>query len=95
MATTNEGLIFGLDRKMASKKVSNVKGEIERKEFSVCREKIESGESLIINGKAGRGKSGCTADIASYCEEKKIPYIAIKLDKRIPDGNADKWGRDF
>lgn len=68
---------------------------IERKEFSVCREKIESGESLIIHGKAGRGKSGCTADIASYCEEKKIPYSAIKLDKRIPDRNADKWGRNL
>jgi hypothetical protein len=59
-------------------------GFIKRKEFSICREAIDSGNSLIIHGKAGRGKSGCTVDIINYCEEKAIPYLAIKLDKRIP-----------
>ncbi|WP_316571332.1 hypothetical protein [Neobacillus sp. YIM B06451] len=70
-------------------------GFIKRKEFSVCREAIDSGNSLIIHGKAGRGKSGCTVDIINYCEEKAIPYLAIKLDKRIPNMNAEKWGKDL
>jgi hypothetical protein len=70
-------------------------GFIKRKEFSVCREVIDSGNSLIIHGKAGRGKSGCTVDIINYCEEKAIPYLAIKLDKRIPNMNAEKWGKDL
>lgn len=68
---------------------------IDRKEFSLCRKVINSGESLIIHGKAGRGKSGCTEDIINYCRESAIPYIAIKLDKRIPSGTAQKWGRDL
>ena len=71
------------------------KGLIKRKEFFICREAIESGDSLIIHGKAGRGKSGCTVEIINYCKENNIPYLAIKLDKRIPSRNAEKWGRDL
>jgi hypothetical protein len=70
-------------------------GFIKRKEFSICREAIDSGNSLIIHGKAGRGKSGCTVDIINYCEENAIPYLAIKLDKRIPSMTAEKWGGDL
>ncbi|TWH46788.1 hypothetical protein [Sporomusa sp. KB1] len=69
-------------------------GLITRKEFSVCREVINSGDSLIIHGKAGRGKSGCTVDIINYCQENIIPYLAVKLDKRIPNGTAEKWGKE-
>lgn len=68
---------------------------IKRKEFSICREAIDSGNSLIIHGKAGRGKSGCTVDIINYCQENAVPYLAIKLDKRIPNGTAEKWGKDL
>ncbi|MGG4195790.1 hypothetical protein ABEW50_20310 [Paenibacillus jamilae] len=68
---------------------------ISRKEFSACRNAIDSGNSLIIHGKAGRGKSGCTEDIINYCQESSIPYLAIKLDKRIPRGTAEKWGKDL
>jgi len=70
-------------------------GLIKRNEFSICREAIDSGDSLIIHGKAGRGKSGCTVDIINYCQENTIPYLAIKLDKRIPSGTSEKWGRDL
>lgn len=70
-------------------------GLIKRKEFSTLREAIDSGDSLIIHGKAGRGKSGCTVDIINYCQENTIPYLAIKLDKRIPNGTAEKWGKDL
>lgn len=63
-----------------------------RDEFIKCRSELDSGKSLLIHGKAGRGKSGCTEDIINYCNEKKIQYIAVKLDKRIPSGNAETWG---
>jgi len=70
-------------------------GLIKRKEFSTLREAINLGNSLIIHGKAGRGKSGCTVDIINYCQENTIPYLAIKLDKHIPNGTAEKWGKDL
>lgn len=66
-----------------------------RNEFSICRRVIDNGESVIIYGKAGRGKSGCTVDIINYCQENTIPYLAIKLDKRIPRGTAESWGKEI
>lgn len=70
-------------------------GLFKRKEFSICRESLEKGNSLLIHGKAGCGKSGCTEDIINYCEENKIQYVAIKLDKRIPSKNAESWGNEL
>lgn len=70
-------------------------GMIIREEFEECREAIKMCKSLIIHGKAGRGKSGCTENIISYCEEEGIRYLAIKLDKRIPSGTAEKWSMDL
>ncbi len=69
---------------------------IDREEFFHCRELlINDRASIIIHGKAGRGKSGVTADIVNYCEDKAIPYIAIKLDKHIPSKSAEYWGREL
>lgn len=68
---------------------------INRDEFLRCRNIIDSGNSLIIHGKAGRGKSSCTFDIIKYCEKNQIPYLSIKLDKRIPKGTASSWGNDL
>ena len=68
-------------------------GLIERKETYDCIEKIKKDNSIIIHGKAGYGKSGCTMGIINYCEEKEIEYIAIKLDKRIPNGNLSDWSK--
>jgi len=70
-------------------------GLIERNEFVDCIKLIGSGESIIIHGRAGRGKSGCTEYITNHCLKENIPYVAIKLDKRIPVGTADKWGHDL
>ena len=68
-------------------------GLIERKEIYDCIEKIKKDNSIIIHGKAGYGKSGCTMGIINYCEEKEIEYIAIKLDKHIPNGNLLDWSK--
>lgn len=70
-------------------------GLFKRDEFLTCRDALDSGQSLIIHGKAGRGKSGCTEDIIQYCRENNMQYLAIKLDKRIPSGNTEKWGQEL
>lgn len=66
---------------------------IEREEFTKCKELIEEGKSIIIHGKAGYGKSGITQLIIQYCEQKTIPHIAIKLDKRVPRDNVEEWSK--
>ena len=64
-----------------------------RDEYKKCEEIINKGESVIISGKAGYGKSGIVQLITNYCTNNEIPYIAIKLDKRIPEGNTEEWGK--
>lgn len=66
---------------------------IEREEFSKCKELIEEGKSIIIHGKAGYGKSGITQLIIQYCDQKAIPHVAIKLDKRVPRDNVEEWSK--
>ncbi len=68
---------------------------INRPEIDKCIEDIKLNKSLIIHGKAGQGKSGCTQGVIEYCETEDIPYIAIKLDDRMPEQNADKWGEEL
>ena len=67
-------------------------GLIQRTTFEKSRELLERGESIIIHGNAGTGKSGCTEVIINYCINNSIPYLAIKLDKHIPEYNSKKWG---
>ncbi|WP_434311480.1 hypothetical protein [Hominifimenecus sp. rT4P-3] len=68
-------------------------GLIHREEFDDCIKAIENEKSAIISGSAGYGKSGCTEAILNYCDERKLPYIAIKLDRRIPHKNCEIWGQ--
>lgn len=68
------------------------KGIITRHEFEDCKKLIEMGQSFIIHGNAGAGKSGCTENIINFCNQEQIPYLSIKLDKRIPKDTAENWG---
>ncbi|WP_338991549.1 hypothetical protein KST00_01170 [Fusobacterium animalis] len=70
-------------------------GFVHRKVFDDCIEAITNEKSIIISGNAGYGKSGCTEAILNYCEEEKIPHIAIKLDRRTPHKNCESWGHDL
>jgi hypothetical protein len=70
-------------------------GYIKRKEAQICLDFIEDERSIILHGKAGYGKSGCTQEIITSCKEKNIPYIAIKLDKHVPIRNCEEWGKSL
>ncbi len=67
-------------------------GIIIRHEFEECKKMIDKGQSFIIHGNAGTGKSGCTENIIDFCNQEKISYLAVKLDKRIPKDTAESWG---
>ena len=66
---------------------------VEREEYIQCKKIIDEGGSIIINGKAGYGKSGVVQLIVEECKSNNIPYIAIKLDKRVPEINTKEWGK--
>lgn len=70
-------------------------GLIDRIEFKECIETIKAEQSFVISGNAGYGKSGCAEAILNYCEQEDIPYIAIKLDRKIPHGNSVLWGQEL
>lgn len=65
---------------------------VKREEYSQCKKIIDEGKSVIITGKAGYGKSGVVQLIVEDCKSNDIPYIAIKLDKRVPELNTREWG---
>lgn len=67
-------------------------GMIVRREFEECKKMIDAGQAFIIHGNAGMGKSGCTENVIDYCEHENIPYLAIKLDKRVPKDSSENWG---
>ena len=70
-------------------------GYIDREEARTCKSLIENGNSIIIHGNAGTGKSGCTENIVRYMEKEKIPYLAIKLDRHVPSGNSESWAMNL
>lgn len=67
-------------------------GLIKRNNLEQGIDIIKKGDSLIIHGKAGIGKSGYMENIIRYCESEYIPYLAIKLDKRMPMDTTERWG---
>ena len=63
-----------------------------RESTDLLIEEIEAGKSVIIHGKAGTGKSGCIRELINHLESNNIDYLAIQLDKHIPNDYADKYG---
>lgn len=66
-------------------------GYIERKESSECMKEIRRGNSIVLHGNAGVGKSGCTENVINKCKQEGIVHLAIKLDRNIPCGNSELW----
>lgn len=56
---------------------------------------ISQGESCVITGDAGVGKSGCMINLIEMCEKNHLPYLGIKLDKYVPINNTSEWGNNL
>lgn len=56
-------------------------------------EYLENGDSVLLHGKAGSGKSGCVELISKYLEENGTLYLRLKLDKNIPQNSSTEYGR--
>lgn len=56
---------------------------------------INKDKSIMITGKAGYGKSGAIHGLIDYLEKNKYQYLALKLDKYIPEYNSLKWSENL
>lgn len=66
-----------------------------RTQLDECKKYIQEGKSIIIHGKAGNGKSGLTENIIDWCNKNNILHLDLKLDCYMPNGTAQKWGKDL
>ena len=71
------------------------KGLLPRSQAEYCQKAISEGKSVILHGKAGEGKSGCVQNLIHILEDLSIPYLAIKLDHRVPEGTSRNWGKEI
>lgn len=71
-----------------------IKGKvIHRTETDSVLEEIAKGNSVILHGKAGVGKSGCVYEIVNKLNENNILFLALKLDKMVPETSSDTFGK--
>ena len=66
---------------------------IHRNETVKCLQEIESGNSFILHGRAGTGKSGCIIELLNQLEQRGILSLAIKMDERTPGDNSRAYGQ--
>lgn len=64
-----------------------------RSEVIYTYDEIMNGTSVIIHGKAGCGKSGVAFELANKLKSEGITYLALRLDRRAPETNAEHYGK--
>jgi hypothetical protein len=68
---------------------------IPRVETQQILECIVSGQDVILHGAAGYGKSGILYELSEHLNQKRIPFLTVRLDRRIPDKTARQFGVDM
>ncbi len=68
---------------------------IPRNETAQIIEFIDNEKDVVLHGAAGNGKSGVLYELTEYLRNQKIPYLPIRLDRRIPNANAKLFGEDM
>lgn len=67
----------------------------QRDETAELFQHLQNGANILLCGKAGSGKSGCIQNILHQLNERGILCLGIRLDKHIPDGSADTYGKNL
>lgn len=68
---------------------------IPREETSRIIECIDTEQDVILHGAAGFGKSGVLYELTEYLRRENIPYLPVRLDRRIPKKTAARFGVDM
>lgn len=65
---------------------------IPREETPRIIESIDEGQDVVVHGASGNGKSGVLYELTDYLQQQNIPYLPIRLDRRIPRNTAKQFG---
>ncbi|WP_121615792.1 hypothetical protein [Virgibacillus halodenitrificans] len=68
---------------------------INRQESEKCYKELLNGNSVIIHGKAGSGKSGCIIELKNRLREENIVHLALKIDRRVPEYSSNNYGEQL
>lgn len=68
---------------------------MKRKETEEILKVLEANGLVVLHGPAGSGKSGVLYELACDIKEKNIPYLPLRLDRRIPEKTAAQFGCDI
>ncbi len=67
---------------------------IPREETKKCLDALERNGVVILHGVAGSGKSGILYELTRILRDEKIPWLPLRLDRRIPNHTALHFGKD-
>ena len=67
---------------------------IHRSETDKVLAEISNGNSVILHGKAGYGKSGCFHEIVDKLRENGTLFLALNLAQEPPSSTSDKYGKE-
>lgn len=70
-------------------------GLFPREEADELFQHLQNGMNILLCGKAGAGKSGCIQNVLHQLNERGILCLGIRLDKHVPDGSADAYGKSL
>lgn len=68
---------------------------IAREETSRIIEAIDNGQDVVVHGPAGNGKSGVLYALTEHLRQNNIPFLPVRLDRRIPKNTASQFGQDL
>ncbi|HUY37040.1 MAG TPA: hypothetical protein VMV69_30255 [Pirellulales bacterium] len=54
-----------------------------------------SPDVVIVHGPTGFGKSGVLYQVAEGLRNRRMPFVAVRLDRRPPRGTARQFGKDL
>ena len=53
---------------------------------------ILAGKNVLLLGGAGIGKSGCVQALLDELDNEHIPYLALSVDQKVPQGTPEYYG---
>ncbi|WP_419589803.1 AAA family ATPase, partial [Thiolapillus sp.] len=68
---------------------------ISREETTRIIDAIDNGQDVVVHGAAGNGKSGVLYELAEHLRQKNVPFLPIRLDRRVPGNTAKQFGQDL